>query len=372
MDRKETGNSGSLPESAPAQGGRGTFLSRGVNWLRKALAVITLAYGVVLVPLLIGLHWQGEHLGVLSLLLYAPIQGLLLPLVALSPLALFLRPRLLFWHALFAVLVVFLYMGFRWSFPPKATSTTITAVTFNFGESSLTQFMRFLAEEKPDLIILQDASGREGYRVPKIPGMQISQMGEFALFSRFPIRNGKFVDGALDGGRPIATRWEVTIQDRDVAIYSVHMPTPRRELLQFLGRRRVVAGLVGNGNRQPGFGDYREWMHERIELARSLAKVFAMEEKPMIVGGDFNTPNHGYIYHLFSAEMTDAFAETGRGWGLTFPGSTRNPLSLFGPWLRIDYFFTGRGWKAIECRPEPGRRSQHKAVVARFEPVPMP
>ena len=25
---------------------------------------------------------------------------------------------------------------------------------------------------------------------------------------------------------------------------------------------------------------------------------------------------------------------------------------------------------AVECRPEPGTRSQHKAVLARFEPTP--
>jgi endonuclease/exonuclease/phosphatase (EEP) superfamily protein YafD len=119
------------------------------------------------------------------------------------------------------------------------------------------------------------------------------------------------------------------------------------------------------------YGNYREYVQDRMRLAQELAKVLADEKLPMIVGGDFNTPDHGYIYHLFAGEMSDAFAHAGRGWGLSFPGTTHNPIALFGPWLRIDYLFAGHGWHATECRPEPGQKSQHKAVFARFEPQPL-
>jgi endonuclease/exonuclease/phosphatase (EEP) superfamily protein YafD len=263
-------------------------------------------------------------------------------------------------------------MGFQWSSVPKPTSSSVTAVSFNFGESSRSQFMGFIETEKPDLIILQDARSRGAELVKKIPGMNASDMGQFVLLSRFPIQKAAFVDAAKADKQPVAARWEVLIEGRTTAIYSVHLPTPRRELSKFMGKRRVIAGLIGYGDRQMAFGEYREWIRERIELANALANVFATEKSPMIVAGDFNTPDHGYIYHLFAGKMTDAFAHAGRGWGLTFPGSTHNPVSLYGPWLRLDYFFTGRGWKATECRPEPGRKSQHKAVLARLEPLPVP
>jgi vancomycin resistance protein VanJ len=78
-------------------------------------------------------------------------------------------------------------------------------------------------------------------------------------------------------------------------------------------------------------------------------------------------PSRGHIHGLFASHLTDAFAACGRGYGLTFPGYTSNPLTLFGPWLRIDYLFAGRGFKPIYCNTERERKSQHRAVAARFE-----
>jgi hypothetical protein len=77
-------------------------------------------------------------------------------------------------------------------------------------------------------------------------------------------------------------------------------------------------------------------------------------------------PSNGHIRRIFSGELRDAFAECGRGYGFTFPGFTRNPLSLFQPWLRLDYLFAGRGFRPCYVRTEPGRPSQHRAVAAGF------
>jgi hypothetical protein len=269
-------------------------------------------------------------------------------------------------------ILVFGYMTFRWSSaPPPFSGSDLKAVTFNFGESNRAQFMSFLAAEKPDLILLQDARGRGADLVTKIPGMYASDLGQFAFLSKFPIQKAEVVESAKDGKDPVAARYEVQIQGRLIAIYNVRLPTPREQLARFIGGRRILGDLVGHRRRQAAYGDYREWLHARLQLAQALARVLAEEKQPMIVSGDFNTPDHGYVYHQFARVMTDCFAHVGRGWGLTFPGSTHNPISFFGPWLRLDYFFTGHGWRVVECRPEPGFKSQHKAVFARFQPQPM-
>ena len=331
----------------------------------------TAAYFIGLVLLLLGLDWWGERNWIFSLMLYAPAQVLLLPLLVLTPACLLLRWRLVGWHLAAVAILAFVYMNFHWSFPRPMDGSEIKAVTFNYGESNRAQFLAFLDAEKPDLLLLQDARNRGADLAAKIPGYFANDLGQFAFLSKFPIQKAEVVESVATQGQPVAARYEVQIQGRIVAVYSVHLPTPRQQLSRFLGGRRILGDFVGHAHREPVYGNYRDWLQERMRLAHALAKVLAEEKYPMIVGGDFNTPDHGYIYHLFAGEMIDAFAHAGRGWGLTFPGSTHNPISLFGPWLRIDYFFAGHGWRVTECRPEPGRKSQHKAVFARFAPQPM-
>ena len=345
-------------------------LARAVAGIRTALGWLTLGYVGGLISILVALERWGERFWLFGVLLYAPAQILLLPLLVLTPACILFRWRLVLWHLGAGAALAFCYMTFSWSSVRKPGEATITAVTFNAGESNRPQFLAFLQSEKPDLILLQDARGRSAELAAKIAGMSASEVGQFALVSKFPVQKAAFVADVKWRDQPIAARYEVAIEGRVVAIYSVHLPTPRQELSRFLGGRRLLGDLVGRRHREPGFGNYREWLDERIKLARALAATFASEKLPMIVGGDFNTPDHGYIYHLFASELTDAFDRAGRGWGLTFPGSTRNPISLFGPWLRLDYFFVGRGWRVTECRPEEGRKSQHKAVLARFELTP--
>lgn len=351
-------------------------VQRALQFVRWSLGWLTAAYVGGACVAMIALEWWAERLWGISLLLFAPPQIMLLPLLALTPLCLFFRPRLCLWHLAVVLVLAFGYMNFRWSSPPARTAQTITAVTFNAGQSSHSQFTEFILAEKPDVIVLQDAGTTIGTTLrAKLPGYHFAAHGEFAFLSRFPIQKSAMVDPPRGEGRPVAARCELLVQERTLVFYSVHLPTPRRVLEHSLGIRGFLRGLLrdtvpGRARRDPLYGSYGEWLEKRIELARALCKVFADEPQPFIVGGDFNMADHGYIYHLFAGEMRDAFKASGRGWGLTFPGNTRNPVAGFGPWLRLDYFFAGRGWQAVECRPEAGRKSQHKAVLARFDPVP--
>lgn len=346
------------------------MLIRALAWLRRVLGWLTLIYVAGLFVGMIALEWWGERLWVLSLLLYAPPQVLLVPLLALTPLCLLFRPRLCLWHLACVLAVAFGYMTFGVSGSARRDESMISAVTFNYGESNRPQFAEFLAREKPDFLLLQDARNRGPEFAAKQPGSFVSGQGEFVFVSGYPIQKANLLNQPNWRGIPVAARFEVLVREKPLVFFSVHLPTPRRELGRFLGGRRILGDLMGRKSREPGFGNYREWLEQRIALAQALDRVFREEPLPFIVAGDFNTPDHGYIYHLFADEMTDAFDAAGRGWGLTFPGTTRNPIAGFGPWLRLDFFFAGRGWQPVECRPEPGTKSQHKAVLARFEPEP--
>jgi endonuclease/exonuclease/phosphatase family metal-dependent hydrolase len=98
-----------------------------------------------------------------------------------------------------------------------------------------------------------------------------------------------------------------------------------------------------------------------------LTDVLQQEKQPFLVAGDFNTPANGYIWDLLRANLSDVFHAKGRGYGFTLPGDTKNPLSFFGPWLRVDYLFSGKSWRSHWCRVESSQPAQHLAVVAKFE-----
>ena len=67
-----------------------------------------------------------------------------------------------------------------------------------------------------------------------------------------------------------------------------------------------------------------------MEFADALAEVIENDPRPKLAVGDFNMPNHGRVYHRMTRNLSDAFEESGRGYGFTMPGKTRNPLALFG------------------------------------------
>ena len=343
---------------------------RAVAWLRRALGWATYGYAAALLGALLALEWRAERLWVFSLLLYAPPPVLLAPLGVLTPLCALLRRPLCWVHGGCAAVLFFGYMTCRWHPAAQGGDGSLSAVTFNFGESNRPQFAAFLEAEKPDVILLQDARGYGPQMAGKVPGSFVAGHDQFVCVSKYPIQKSALLAEPQWAGHPVAARFEVLVNGQALVFYSVHLPTPRQELSRFLGGRRVLGDLVGRRHREPGFGNYSEWLAARIALAEALARVFAEEKEPFIVAGDFNMPDHGLIYHRFASEMTDAFAAEGRGWGLTFPGGKGRYVRLFGPWLRLDYFFAGRGWRAVECRPEPGGLSQHKAVLARFAPLP--
>ena len=337
--------------------------------LRTLLGWATLLYGILFLVLLFALEWVGEKFWPFGLLLYAPPYAVLLPLLILTPLALLFHRRLILWHAAFVAVLFFGYLTFSWTPEPPRPEHSLTAITFNCGDSDPRQFNAFVAAENPDIILLQDARGLGPGYAARFPGYSIVSQDEFILLSRFPIQKSALVPGIVTKYGPVAARFELLVRGTPLVIYNVRMPTPRRELSRFFPNRRLARELTHPGKLDPEFERYRTWLEKRIRLAESLAKVFAEEKANFLVGGDFNTPDHGYIHRLFASEMTDAFVQAGRGWGFTFPAKNPTRFARLGPWLRIDYFFIGRGWRATICHPEPGRNSEHKAVLARFEPL---
>ncbi len=350
------------------QGGVGAILFRGARGL---VSGGTFACLLLLAVLLFALERWGEKQWLLSLLLFVPPQIFLAPLALLFVVALIFRPRLCLWIGGAAAAVIFGYMGLRLHSAGSPGPQTLTVITHNMGQGSRAQFAKFVAAENPDLLVLQDAAHRGPALESVYPGASVETRGEFTLVSHHLIEQAKLLTQPHWRHRPVAARFVVNFQGKSLAVYSVHMPTPRHQFSRFLSPR-IAKDLLEDGDPSSQLVNYREWIGDRDALARSLAERLREEKLPFIVGGDFNMPDHGGEYHLFANNLSDAFATSGRGCGFTFPGGMHFPVSLLGPWLRIDYLFAGRGWTPISCAAETGTQSQHRAVVARFNPTKAP
>lgn len=334
---------------------------------RAALGWINAAYVLGLLCLLAALEWWGERNWVLSVLLYIPPQVWLLPLAVLMPASLIWRPRLCFVQAACVMFVAFVFMHVRWHGKPERRPEMLTLVTNNVGQANRLSFDPFLKEQDPDFLVLQE-TGNRPYWLRRYPDRFVATQGEFVVVSKYPVRSATPVNEAKWLGTPVAARFEFSFQGRPVVIYNIHLPTPRQDFAKLRGAG-LIKEVLGRNRRRSDGRSYSESMEARVELAKKLCDAIAAETQPCLVAGDFNMPDRGFIYHLFAARFTDAFAKSGRGWGLTFPGFTHNPLTGFGPWMRLDQLFAGKGWEPVYSQAEPRRRSQHRAMMAVFRPV---
>lgn len=338
-----------------------------IKWMRRIMLVINVSYAAVLCLILALLEWRAEAHWFLSFALYVPPQMWLLPVIVLAPLTLLIQPRWCLLHIACIVVVLYVYMDPQFSRQKTPKGSSFKLITNNRGQDNKKSPTDFVAAEKPDIIIYQDA-GRGPQYSKAYPELNVKAVDEFTVMSRFPVKQIELLPQRGLNHRPVAMRCVLDWEGHDLVIYSVHFTSPREHLDPMSKGGFLAAAFGGKG----GYGEELRgkikafWDHQE-QMAAEIAEMARKETSPTIVAGDFNVPNHGRIYHSYRGQFTDAFEEAGSGYGLTFPGFTRNPLTFFGPWLRLDQIFANAQLNPVACYAEPNRRSQHRCMVATFE-----
>ena len=338
-----------------------------------SLSTVSAVYLGLVAIALIAVQWWAEYFLPLWLLLFVPPSILLLPLIVLAPYAAFRkRWRWVFVFAAFSILVLFVFSRYRFGVAAPSAGA-ITVVTHNIGQGNKIAFADNFPGETPDAILLQDVKyGEKEYGI-RYPELRLRKIAQFLLLTPHEIIEAAPVNDALWRGAPVAARFVVRANGRDIAFYNVHLPTPRRSLRHAFTPRVALEMLWMSDAPTDDHPSYRSWLQARVTLAEQLAAVFAREGLPFVVAGDFNTSDRGVVYRQFASSLQDSHAAGGKGWGYTFPANARKDgylARIFGPWLRLDYVFAGRGFRAVECRVASDNRSQHRAVLARLAPAP--
>jgi len=353
--------------------GNGTLLRLVVGFFRSLVFWLTWLCFLLVIALWSSMRWIGEQNITTAFLLFLPPLGWLLPAILL------LLPALFFnWRCLCALLVLVVLIGWGWlswrspvfRSATNSSSATLTVMTYNRGQSRNQSLQPFKQATLPDVLVMQDAANRvEGYlrstdyaEFPYGAGA-----GEHLILSKNPVKEALLLPPASPRRQSRAARFVIEWQGRLVSIYSVHLMTPRDALHSysrgaFLWGVLAFPGTSWAAKRQ----HYQEFWDGQIADARAILDAVRADPNPSVIAGDFNSPHLGYTHQMITRELGDSHAESGSGFGFTFPGDTRNPLSLRGPWLRIDYVFHDHRWLAVECITERDRPSQHRAVVAKL------
>ena len=370
--------------------GRIAILKGLLRLARRLVRWSTFAYLVFLLLFCLLLRYVGERNVFFAFCLYLPPLAWFLPAFVLMPLCLLV----LEWRGLLAGLIVFPvvvvgFFGFKPSLdapsippPEKRAKNSLVVLTNNRGQHDNKSMKPFKNLVQPDVMVFQEAAGVSS-RYLADPAYAEFKHGrdysEFAIVSKHPIVSLDAVQaevrppmraGSLEPPRVerpvIAVRYVIDFNGRSVVLYNIHLPSPRDTLRSYF-RGAFVYGLIGI----PGtvLGEKRAVNQKgwdvRTEMVTQLIARASKEKDPVILAGDFNMPAPGWNHSLVTREFQDAHEEAGAGFGFTFPGITRNPLSFGGAWMRIDYVFAGRGsWKILASAAEADRASQHRATAA--------
>lgn len=341
-------------ESEAAEPGKRRY---GAIW-----GTFSIAYFVFLISLSIWLKGWGERWWPTYFFLYLPATIWLLPLVPLGVGALFFQRRALIPVALSIIFWMFCIAGLRLGGGGTVDTSAkrVKIVTNNVGECNNTDVTPFWKAENADFLILQDVLKEIYYERRAYPGFYTMRSGSHFLVSRFPILSVNPISTPPWRGSP-GVMFTVDWEGQAIHIYSIHTPTVRPEFTAlFLGDRKQNA-------LDKRLARFSQSMNERMVAMEKLAQIIANDPAPVIAAGDFNMPYWGHSVTLFTANLRDAHAETGVGFGYTFPGSDPYIPTWLGPWLRIDYAFCNQAWRPVASHVEKVRPTQHRALSATFE-----
>jgi hypothetical protein len=280
---------------------------------------------------------------------------------------------------LLTVALLWAWPGLGWQ-PPRRlshlaqtpSSRVFRVLTCNRGENDGHNFFPFVAQQNPDVLVVQQAGSLGAWR----PGAEeLSarphgfRAGEFLVRSKFPIVSQQLlvagVVAARSGPKQVVPGLRCVVDAGplgQVVVYNVHLPSPR-QVLRDMGID-ASATFSGSNSITVPMELQRYWEMHR-ECARLIRASIQSETLPVVAMGDWNNPDHGPLYREFTDGLLDAHREAGSGYGYTFPDDVSHLLAGGQPWLRIDYILVNPAWQVADCIVETdAEQAQHRALAA--------
>ena len=288
------------------------------------------------------------------------------------------------------------FIAFDFNKTPEASGKTFKVLSYNVRVFDIYNYNRhwvsntkkrnaifnYITQEQPDIICFQEFVDDKGGKfkiIDTLPYFQKATNYHFeytknvrnlnyfgiATFSKFPIVNrGKILFGNRTNNICIYT--DVKINNKIIRIFNIHFQSIRfgEEDYEFAERIRDIEDINKNDEFEPEskkiFKRLRKAFIRRAEQVELVEPYIKSSPYPVIVCGDFNDTPSSYAYHTISDNLTDAFCESGKGFGQTYAGSAF-------PSFRIDYILHSNSLRAFNFNWDKFLYSDHYPIHCELE-----
>ena len=252
--------------------------------------------------------------------------------------------------------------------PAAANPSRLRVLTYNLRSPNDDPYhlVDYVREAQPDVIVLQEATAdyvrvfgqvmNVEYPFSVLTGTDTDHDG-VATWSRYPLFDPQPIHLSYWGNEMHSVR--LSTGQQAVTLYAVHLANviddPDESL--FTAWRRYAPA-------------------DRDEEIAGLSNLTSGQVGPYILAGDFNSVAGSRPYRSFPAAWHDVFAESGRGFGNTFPVPLheREPgshLFLPAPLVRIDYILTSADITGVRAWTTKIPVSDHLATLADLDLPPV-
>ena len=243
-----------------------------------------------------------------------------LAMLALLSAGLLVLGRRAWWAALSFVLGLLIltpvlprFSPARWFATPEAGDLRV--MTFNTSDMN-TDFgaiAKLIVRERADIVLLQQIADLDALKeqIGRTPGhfnyfSFPEHTSDTVILSRFPLSQSEAYDDRITSGSRVTA--VATIGKCQIRLWNLHAPH----------------GQYAIENQEQYFAD--------------AAAALIDEKLPLVVAGDLNSTEFNSSQAPLRAELRDAYAEAGRGFGFTFPSRVRR-FGMLGRLFQIDHVF---------------------------------
>jgi vancomycin resistance protein VanJ len=289
--------------------------------------------------------WPGERFWAVALTNYFAPWFLMALFVIAIVMALFHQK-----HLLIASLIAVLLVSIRFiplfvkNLPTTPSGQTFKVMSFNLYKHNqdLGGIFSMIKEEDPDIIALQEL-------VPEVAEGLLkefeSQYPYHTLHSDDPVEGQGLMSkyelmgvSTVPNYRFLSAKFD--FPQGEIVILNVHVP-------------KITYWRWS-----------RAWQNQR-DFNQDLLAQTSDVQSPVLVVGDFNTTFLSENYALLTQELTDSFADSGRGFGFTYPAREKLGIRLPWPLVRIDFIFHNEYLLSHETRVlTSGGGSDHRPVIS--------